>query len=296
MATAGDASITRALDGLLRALDLEDAGDDRFEAQNELPGRFPNVFGGQLVAQALLAMSRTVDGQAPASLHAHFVASGDVEHPLALSVDRVRDGRSMSTRRVTTSQAARPVLIASASFETAWPASVRPVAPLPGPTPEELPTLQEWAQAAVADRGEGAQRWIDRPPPLDVRIAEPPTFLSGAHATGTRCHWLRLPRPVAGDGGLHAVLLAYASDFFLLDMAVRNHPDGLGWDELLGSSLDHSIWFHRPVQFDGWHRYTQELLAVDGQRGLVRGSLHAADGHLVASTAQEVLVRPLAAR
>jgi acyl-CoA thioesterase-2 len=287
-------SIAGALDGLLRALDLQGAGDDRYVAQNELPSRFPNVFGGQLVAQALLAMSRTIDGLAPASLHAHFVASGDVERPLELAVDRVRDGRSMVTRRATTSQAGRPVLIASASFEAAWPASSRAVEPLPGPAPEALPTLQEWAEAAVAERGEGAQRWIDRPPPLDIRISEPPTFLSGAHATGQRSHWLRLPRPVGDDALLHAVLLAYASDFFLLDMAVRNHPDGLGWDELIGSSLDHSIWLHRSVDFHEWHRYTQELLAVDGQRGLVRGSLHQRDGRLVASTAQEVLVRPLA--
>jgi len=284
--------IATALDGLLRALDLQDSGDDRFEAPNEEPGRFPHVFGGQLVAQALLAMSRTVDGQVPASLHAHFVAAGDVEHPLALAVERVRDGRSMSTRRVTASQTARAVLIASSSFEAPRPASSRAVAPLAGPSPEELPTLQEWAQAAVPGRGEGATRWVDRPPPLDIRMAEPPTFLSGAHATGSRFHWLRLPRQVGDDGLLHAALLAYASDYFLLDMAVRNHPDGLGWEELIASSLDHSIWFHRPVRFDDWHRYSQELLAVDGQRGLVRGSLHAADGHLVASTAQEVLVRP----
>jgi acyl-CoA thioesterase-2 len=289
-----ESSIEDALDALLRALDLDAGGGDRYRAGNEQPSRFPNVFGGQLVAQALLAMSLTVEGQVPASLHAHFVAGGDVEQPLDLAVDRVRDGRSMSTRRMTASQDGRPVLIASASFETAWPASSRAVEPLPGPAPDELPTLQEWARAALPDRGEGAQRWIDRPPPLDIRIAEAPTFLSGAHVAGPRSHWLRLPRSVGDDATLHAVLLSYASDYFLLDMAVRSHPDGRGWGELIGSSLDHSIWLHRPVDFHGWHRYTQELLAVDGQRGLVRGSLHERDGHLVASTAQEVLVRPLA--
>ena len=286
-------AILAALDSLLGALALEPTGEDRFCATNELP-RFPRLFGGQLVAQALAAMSATADGKVPHSVHAQFVDGGDLEHGLELHVERIRDGRSLSARRVTVSQDGRTILIASASFERTWPPSPTPAEPLDPQAPEELPTLQDWARDAVASRGDFARTWIDVPPPLDVRIGEATTFLGGAHARGPRRHWLRLPRPVGDDAVLHQVLLAYASDYFLSDMTVRNHPDGLDGRQLLTSTLDHALWFHRPVRFDRWHRYTQEVRAVDGQRGLVLGSLHDQDGFLVATAAQEVLVRPLA--
>jgi acyl-CoA thioesterase-2 len=291
MPDGSDARILDAFDGLLRSLELEPIGGDRFRMGNE-PPRFPRVFGGQLAAQALLAMSRTVDGQLPHSLHAHFVAGGNPGQPIEATVDRVRDGRSMSTRRVVMTQGERVALIASASFQAGEPAAEPSAEPLGGPLPEELPGLGYWVAEAAPSLGAFAQLWIDRPPPLEVRIGEAPTFLGGARATGPRSHWLRLPRAVGDDRLLHAVLLTYASDYFLLDMAVRNHPQGLAWDQLLGSSLDHSIWLHRPVHFDRWHRYTQVVLAVDGERGLVQGSLHDAGGALVATVAQEVLVRP----
>jgi acyl-CoA thioesterase-2 len=295
MPDGGDARILDAFDGLLRALELEPIGVDRFRVGNE-PARFPRVFGGQLAAQALLAMSRTVDGQLPHSLHAHFVEGGDPDRPLEATVDRVRDGRSMSTRRVVMTQGERVTLIASASFQAGKAGAAPPAVPLGAPPsglpPEALPRLGDWVAEAAPSLGAFAQLWIDRPPPLEVRIGEAPTFLGGARATGPRSHWLRLPRAVGDDRLLHAVLLTYASDYFLLDMAVRNHPEGLGWEQLLGSSLDHSVWLHRPVHFDRWHRYTQEVLAVDGERGLVKGSLHDADGALVATVVQEVLVRP----
>ena len=132
--------------------------------------------------------------------------------------------------------------------------------------------------------------WTERPPPLELRIAEPPFFMGGPSTAATRSHWMRLIRDVK-DTSLHAALLAYASDYFLLDMAFRAFPEEVPAAEITGLSVDHAIWIHRPVDFASWHLHTQETLALAGQRGLVRGSIHDQTGRLVASVAQEVLVR-----
>ena len=285
------AAIDHALDALLSALVLEPAGDDRFRVVADL-GRFDQIFGGQVLAQAVVAASATVTDKALHSLHAYFVEAGRPGEPLEVEVDRVRDGRSFSTRRVAIHQGERELLTAIASFH-ANPDSPEVSDPAPvAPPPHELPLLQTWAANPVPERAELAQNWIDRPPPLEMRLPEPPTFIDGHDADGPRSHWMRLPRPVGDDPVLHAALLAYASDFFLLDMAFRSQPGGLTPLQLAGVSLDHSIWLHRPVRFDEWHLYTQETMAVSGHRGLVRGSIHDTDGHLVASVVQETLVRP----
>ena len=138
----------------------------------------------------------------------------------------------------------------------------------------------------------GARHWIDRPPPLELRLSEPPAFLGGGSSSTTRSHWMRPPRPVGGDQLLQAALLAYGSDFFLMDMIFRAHPSAMGPGRANGYSVDHAIWFHRPVQFDDWLLHTQEAVAVLGDRGLARGAIHDQAGRLVATVMQEVLVRP----
>jgi acyl-CoA thioesterase-2 len=286
-----DQAILVALDGLLRAFELVPVGDDRFRVVSE-PGRFNRVFGGQVVAQALLAANTTVTGKDAQSLHAYFVDAGTPEQPLEVAVDRVRDGRSMSVRRVTVMQGERPLLIVMASFHTN-PTSPEHADPPPSvPRPDELPLLQDWVRDAPAGLQPHASTWVEQPPPLDLRIGEAPTFLGGPSAEGSRSHWMRLPRDVGDDPALHAALLAYASDYLLLDMAFRSYPEDLAPTAFNGFSLDHALWFHRPVRFDRWHLYTQQTLAISGHRGLVRGAIHDADGHLVASAMQEVLVRP----
>jgi acyl-CoA thioesterase-2 len=184
-------------------------------------------------------------------------------------------------------------MTATASFHADAAGPELPAALPEVPAPDALPPLQDWVPGAPADRAEQSRTWVDRPPPLDIRIGEAPCFLGGAHAATPRSHWMRLPSPVEGDPSLHAALLAYASDYFLLDMAFRADPAARPVAALMGLSLDHAIWIHRPVRFERWHLHTQELLALTGERGLVRGSVHDADGHLVASVAQEVLVREL---
>jgi len=284
-------AIAAALDDLLRALELEPQGSNRFRAGNET-GRFGDrIFGGQLVAQALLAASRTVNDKRPISLHACFVEAGTPDRPVELAVSAVRDGRSAATRSVTVTQGERPLLISVVSFH-AGPTSPERADPAPpAPRPEELPLLQAWVRDLPPDKRSAHLGWVEQPPPLELRIGEPPNFMGGPAATGPRSHWMRLPRDVGGDPLLHTALLAYASDYLLMDMALRSHPERLADDGFVGFSLDHALWLHRPVRFDRWHLYTQEMQSLSGHLGLVRGFVHDADGHLVASAMQDNLVR-----
>jgi acyl-CoA thioesterase II len=283
-------AILSALDSLLGSLQPEPLGGGRFRANSEA-NRFGRVFGGQMIAQAMRAAATTVDDKPPHSLHAYFVQSGSPDQPIDIAVERVRDGRSMAARNVTVAQAGDPLLIAMVSFhDNPTEPEFAEAAPA-GPDPEDLPRLQDWVKSAPPELRERAETWISRPPPLDLRIGEPTCFFGGARATGPRSHWMRLPRDVGDDAVLHGVLLAYASDYLLLDVALRSHPEPISVELSAAFSLDHSIWLHRPVRFDQWHSHTAELVAVTGHRGLVRGSIHNIDGHLVASTTQEVLIR-----
>jgi acyl-CoA thioesterase-2 len=284
-------AILAALDRLLHALELEPLGGGRFRAPSE-SGRFADrVFGGQVIAQALVAAGRTVSGKVPASLYAYFVEAGDPSQPIHLTVDSVRDGRSIATRRVTVAQGERNLLISMCSFH-AGPTSPEIADPAPSaPSPEALPVLQAWVQGLPPEVRERNLNWVEQPPPLELRIGEPPHFMGGPAASGPRSHWMRLPRDVGGDALLHTALLAYASDYLLMDMVLRSHPERIADGPFVGFSLDHALWFHRPVRLERWHLYTQQTQALSGHRGLVRGFIHDADGHLVASVMQDELVR-----
>lgn len=286
------AAVLDSLDRLLGALELEPVGDDRFRVPAE-PGQFDDrVFGGQLVAQAVIASGATVHGQDPQSLHAYFVEAGDPLRPLDLAVARVRDGRSFSTRRVTITQDERTLLVLIASFHANPTTPELTERSSSVPPPESLPRLQDWARDLPSDRHEHGRSWLEHPPPLEMRIGEPPSFLGGAASRDRRVHWMRLPRGIGDDPLMHAALLAHASDYLLLDMLMRAHPQRPAAESMGAVSLDHALWIHRPVAFDRWHRYTQETVTFSGHRGLVRGAIHDADGHLVASVMQEGLVRP----
>ena len=193
---------------------------------------------------------------------------------------------------MTVSQGERTLLTVIASFH-ANPTSPELADPPPVvPRPEQLPALQDWVHEAPPELRPHSHTWVEQPPPLDLRIGEAPTFLGGPPADGIRSHWMRAPRDVGDDPLLHAALLAYASDYLLLDMAFRSYPERVAAPRFTGFSLDHALWFHRPVRFDRWHLYSQQTLAVVGHRGLVQGAIYDIDAHLVASVMQEVLVRP----
>ena len=295
MSLDGDATLEHAtleaLDGLLEAFVLAPLGDDGYEMVNE-PSRFGRVFGGQLIAQGLLAAAATVEGKAPHSLHAYFVEGGASELPLLVSVERVRDGRSMASRRVSITQDGRQLLVLIASFHSS-PVEPSLADPPPSvPAPDQLPRLQHWVLQSPLESRPGATRsWVELPPPVEIRMGEALRFLGGPASGGSRSHWMRLPRGVGEDPLLNTALLAYASDFFLLDMAFRAHPSGLPASSFTSTSLDHALWFHRPVRFDEWVLHTQETVAISGDRGLVRGAMHDAQGRLVATAMQEVLIR-----
>jgi acyl-CoA thioesterase II len=280
-----------ALDDLIGALQLETLGDDHFRLTSE-PARFNRVFGGQLLAQALRVAGVTVDGFDPQSLHASFVQGGLPAQPLEATVERVRAGRTMATRRVTITQDERTLLIAIASFHTNPDSPALPAAEVGPSRPEDLPSLQDWVGVAPEGFRDRARVWVEQPPPVEMRMAEPPMLLGGEPAAGPRSHWMRLPRSVGDDRLLNATLLTYASDYLLLDMAVRNHPEGIHSYESDASSVDHAVWIHRPVRFDRWHLYTQETVAFVGHRGVVQGTLRDRTGNLVATVMQEVLLRP----
>ncbi|MEB3034385.1 acyl-CoA thioesterase [[Mycobacterium] nativiensis] len=280
-----------ALDEVQQVLTLRLTGTDRFQAGNE-PSRFGRLFGGQLVAQAISAAAGTITGFAPHSIHASFLRPGQPTAPLDITVDRTRDGRTMSIRQVTVQQDGRTLLTATVSFDANPEIADDATVAVAAPAPETLPLLQHWAQQAPPELAGPASTWIDRPAPLEMRIAEAPIFLGGAQAPGQRAHWMRLPRAIDGGPQEHAVLLAYASDYLLVDTAVRAHPHRVGYGTHMGLTLDHSIWLHRPVRFDQWHLYTQQTVGGGGDRALVHGTIVDVSGRHVASTAQEVLIRP----
>lgn len=288
-----EAATLGALDHLQQVLTLQPAGTDRFRADSE-PGRFGRIFGGQLVAQALTAAAATVAELAPHSIHAMFLRPGDSAAPLDIAVDRTRDGRTMSARQVVIRQAGRVLVTAMVSFDTNPECSEAVTVEGSVTAPEALPLLQHWAQQAPRELAGSASTWVDTPPPLEMRIADAPIFLGGTQAGGARSLWMRLPRPIDGGPGAHAAMLAYASDYLLVDTAFRAHPEPVGYRTHRGLTLDHTIWLHRPVRFDQWHRYTQQIVAAAGHRAVVNGTIIDAAGRHVASTAQEVLVRPIA--
>lgn len=285
-----------ALGTLEAALRLEPQGVSRFRATNERD-RFGRIFGGQLLAQAMQAASATVDDFSPHSLHANFLQTGASDRPVEITVDHVRDGRSMATRQVRIEQGDRTLLAATVSFHAPFHDSTSE----PGlaqsqsdvPAPEEMPLLQHWVRCAPAAIRANAQAWIDAPPAVEMRIAEPTHFLGGKHRSGPRSHWMRLPRGIGDSPTLHSAMLTYASDYLLLDMALRNNPEPVDYASVAAVSLDHAIWLHRPVRFDEWHLYTQETAAIAGHQALIRGTIRDTAGHVVASTAQEVLIRPI---
>lgn len=277
-----------ALDGLLAVLDLVPLAADRFRAACEGGRLFDRIYGGQLLAQAIVGAGRTAPDRDVSSVHATFVEAGDPARDVVVAVQRVRDGRSLVTREVTVMQGDRTLLVALVSLHST---GTDPDVGLPMPavpSPGDLPAVQHWA-------AEHGRHWIEHPPPVELRIGEPLTFLGGAAGEGPRSHWMRVPRDVGDDPVLHAALLAYGSDFFLMDVVFRMHPHGAGVGRFGGFSLDHAIWFHRRPRFDEWHVHTQEGLAVVGDRGLAQGRIHDRGGRHVATVMQEIVVRRLAA-
>lgn len=280
------------VDELLALLDLEELDADLYRGQNETtrPGR---LFGGQVAAQALVAAGRTVEGLPAHSLHAYFLRPGDPERPVIYTVDRIRDGRSFTTRRVLASQGGRAIFSMAVSFHREERGYEHQI-PMPEvPAPESLPTWDERVKANLDDLPEQVGRISPRPRPVDIRHVFLPTYLGGEPRRGPSYVWLRVARKLDDDPALHQCLLAYMSDMSLLDNIVVPHGRSGPLGPLMMASLDHALWFHRPLRADDWLLYAQDSPAAAGARGFARGSLYTREGTLVASVAQEGLMRPV---
>ena len=277
-----DAGGQRLVDALVRRLDLETAGKDRFRG---LPGRGEGrVFGGMLVAQGLVAAGRTVSDALPHALHAHFLRAG--RHGLAVEweVERVRDGRQFATRRIVGRQAGAAIFLLTVSFARAAEGLVHQDAMPAAPPPEGLP---DWEDLRVHILGDAAAR---RPPgPLEVRECDPEAAVPAVGRAARRALWMRPRGVLPGDPLVHAAVLAFASDRGLLSTAAR--PHGLMWGARQGMSLDHAVWLHGAVRFDDWVLHSSASPVAVAGRGLVLGAMHARSGARLASVAQEGLIR-----
>jgi acyl-CoA thioesterase-2 len=283
------------LDDLLDLLDLEDIDLDIFRGRNER-GRPGRIFGGQVAAQSLVAAGRTVPELPAHSLHGYFLRPGDPAVPVVFTVDRIRDGASFVTRHVVARQRGRAIFNMSVSFQREESGYQHQMEMPPAPDPESIPTRAELVKRHYEVIPEADRHWVSLPRPLDVRHVHLPTFFGGSRepeAKGPTLVWMRVPRTLPDDPALHQRLLAYLSDLTLLDNIVLPHGRNGRLGPVMVASIDHAVWFHRPLRVDDWLLYVQDSPAAAGARGFARGTLFARDGTLVASVAQEGLLRPV---
>ena len=283
-----------ALDDLLDLLDLEPIEVRIFRGRNR-PLASPRVFGGQVLAQALVAAGRTVeDGRRCHSLHAYFILPGDVEAPIVYEVETLRDGGSFTTRRVTAIQHGRPIFNASLSFHRDEPGLDHTAgAPPEVPGPDDLPSERDLARSLADQIPEPLRTVLTRERPITFRPVDPVNPLAPEVRPARSAMWLRAEGTLPDDPLVHQAILAYASDWGLLSAALLPHGRSVFDGTIQAASLDHSMWFHRPFRADDWLLYAIDAPTAAGARGFTRGAVTDTDGRLVASTAQEGLIRPV---
>jgi len=278
-----------ALDDLITLLDLEAIEVNLFRGVSPDENR-QRVFGGQVAGQALVAASRTVDvpGRLVHSLHAYFLRPGDPNAAILYEVDRIRDGKTFSTRRVVAIQHGRAIFNLQASFHGRENGlEYQMPMPLDVPAADTLPDFKARMEPHRARLGD----LYERPRPIDVRyVGSDPFTRAGTPSFGQQV-WLRADGVLPDDPTLHACIVTYASDMTLLDTSLL--PFGLAWETpgMQLASLDHAMWFHRPFRADDWLLYDQRPISTGGARGLAGGNLYTTDGALAISVAQECLVR-----
>ncbi|AJP71898.1 acyl-CoA thioesterase [Sphingomonas hengshuiensis] len=276
---------------LTALLDIEELDTDLYRGPRQ-PGGVGRVFGGQVIAQALQAAQRSTDGERTAhSLHAYFMRPGDENHPILYRVVRDFDGRSFANRRVIAMQKGQPILNMTASFQRAAEGLHHQAAMPDVPMPEDLRSERD-LRAEIEDRvPEKFRRFFLRARPIEIRPVSPRNWFNPAPQEPAQHSWFRVAGPLPDEPALHRAMLAYASDMTLLSTCTL--PHGVSW--LTGgvqtASLDHAIWLHEPFRFDEWLLYTTDSPWAGHSRGFNRGRIYSRDGRLVASVAQEGLIR-----
>jgi acyl-CoA thioesterase-2 len=279
------------VDKLVDLLDLETLEVNLFRGRTSDEG-WRRVYGGQVIGQALVAASRTVDEPRPAhSLHAYFIRPGDPAVPIVYTVHRDRDGKSFTTRRVVAVQHGQPIFNMAVSFQVEEGGLEHQFDMPEVPGPEGLLSERE-LRMRESDRIPEKHRahWL-RERPIEIRPVDPRDMFKPDKRPPVQYVWFRVAGPIGDDRALHQCMLAYASDMTLLDTCIL--PHGISWvnPKLQSASLDHALWFHEPFRADEWLLYAQDSPKASGARGLNRGSIYTRDGRLVASVAQEGLIR-----
>jgi acyl-CoA thioesterase II len=278
---------------LIDLLKLERLEDNLFRGQSrDIGTRY--VFGGQVLGQALSAAQQTVeDGRKVHSLHAYFLRAGDIEAPIVYEVDRARDGKSFSTRRVVAIQHGQPIFNCSASFQHDEPGVEHQLSMPEVPKPEEIEAPEPLSGEQLTQVSAIAQRWLTRQGPFEFRHVYPRDEIKVPKRPPFQHVWFRLVDRIGDEQELHRAMLAYASDFHLIGTTTFPHGISYLQPNVMMASLDHAMWFHRPLRVDDWLLYSCDSPSAQGARGLARGMVYTRDGVLVASTAQEGLIRIL---
>ena len=279
-----------AITDLLSILDLEQLDLNLFRGRSPKSG-WQRVFGGQVIGQALVAAVRTVDGRLAHSMHAYFLLPGDPKVPIIYDVDRIRDGKSFTTRRVTARQHGHPIFSMLVSFHADEPGLDHQMAMPKVPPPEDLPGDAEMRANLLPQMPDSVRAYYERDRPIELRPVEFDRYLGKKHPDGRFHVWIRATARLPDDPAIHQCALAYASDFTLLDTALVPMGRTLFEKDFMAASLDHALWLHRPFRADDWLLYAQDTPNLHGGRGFARGLIFTRDGTLVASVAQEGMVR-----
>ncbi len=280
-----------AMETLIATLDIEPIEVDIFRGRSPQVG-WQRVFGGQVIAQALMAAQRTVDSERFIhSLHAYFMRPGDPSVPIVYQVERIRDGSSFNTRRAVAIQHGKAIFALSASFQLEEPGFDHQV-PMPAvPIPESLLGEQQIKEQYLAHAPAAVRKYWERERPIEIRPVSLKHYFTREKLEPRQDVWVRATGPVPDSRLYQAAVLAYISDMTLLDASLHAHGTSIFDQSLQVASLDHAMWFHRPDTLDDWLLYTQDSPSASGARGLTRGSLFTRSGVLIASVAQEGLIR-----
>ena len=275
---------------LLGLLTLERLDSNLFRGQNQDIGAVA-VFGGQVLAQALMAAGETVEGREAHSMHAYFLRPGNKTVPIIYDVERVRDGGSFTTRRVVAIQKGEPIFILSVSFQKAEEGYSHQADMPDVPAPEDLPCESELRMAMAETLPEERRAFFTSVRPVEMRPIYPHDLWDKSDRPPEQGFWIRVNTKVPDSPMLHRALLAYTSDFYLMGTALRPHGERFSSDGMQAASLDHAMWFHREFRMDDWVLYMMESTSASGSRGLNFGKFYSRDGTLVASCTQEGLIR-----